>query len=62
MALIASGGPSFTGSTLGLVALAIFVVAYLCVVLEDVIHLRKSKPVMIAAAQIHVICGPGGNA
>ena len=31
-------------------ALAIFVLAYALVVLEERIHLRKSKPVMLAAA------------
>ena len=36
----------------GLAALAIFVAAYVLVVLEERIHLRKSKPVMVAAGLI----------
>jgi Na+/H+ antiporter NhaD/arsenite permease-like protein len=40
------------GEPLGLVALAAFVVAYLFVVLEERLHLRKSKPVMLGAAVI----------
>ena len=47
-----SGGPDFTGSSFGLVALCVFVVAYLMVVTEDLIKLRKSKPVVIAAGII----------
>ena len=39
----------------GLVALAIFVLAYALVVLEERIQLRKSKPVMLAAAAIWFI-------
>ena len=41
-----------TGHPVGLVALAIFVAAYALVVLEEKLHLRKSKPVMVAAALI----------
>lgn len=43
-----------TGSTLGLMALVVFVFAYALVVLEDVIHLRKSKPVILAAGLIWI--------
>ena len=39
----------------GLAALAIFVAAYVLVVLEERIHLRKSKPVMVAAGLIWAI-------
>ncbi|XOV87406.1 MAG: sodium:proton antiporter NhaD [Pseudomonadota bacterium] len=46
-----------TGSALGLLALAIFVVAYGFVMAEEFIHLRKSKPVMLAAGLIWVIVG-----
>ncbi len=55
-----------TGSGLGLLALAIFVIAYLFVMAEEFIHLRKSKPVMLAAGVIWAIVGiiaaskPGG--
>lgn len=41
-----------TSHPIGLAALAIFVIAYLLVVLEEKLHLRKSKPVMVAAALI----------
>ena len=41
-----------TSHPAGLAALAIFVVAYALVVLEERIHLRKSKPVMLAAGLI----------
>src|SRR5690242_17771312 len=41
-----------TGSTLGMVAVAVFFVAYVFVVLEERLHLRKSKPVMLGAAII----------
>ena len=41
--------------TLSWLAIAIFVIAYTFVILEDVIHLRKSKPVIIAAGLIWVI-------
>lgn len=46
-----------TGSALGLLALAIFVVAYGFVMAEEFIHLRKSKPVMLAAGLIWIIVG-----
>ncbi|MFO1054199.1 MAG: sodium:proton antiporter NhaD [Planctomycetota bacterium] len=45
-------GLDLTGSTLGLLSVGVFVLAYVLVVLEDVIHLRKSKPVVIAAGVI----------
>lgn len=38
-----------TGTGLGLLALAVFCLAYLLVVLEERIHLRKSNPVVLAA-------------
>jgi Na+/H+ antiporter NhaD/arsenite permease-like protein len=43
---------SETGSIVGLVAVAIFVLAYAFVVLEEQLHLRKSKPVMLAAGAV----------
>ncbi|MBK8099215.1 MAG: sodium:proton antiporter NhaD [Planctomycetes bacterium] len=45
----------FTASGLGLAALAIFVFAYLLVVLEERLHLRKSKPVVIAAGVLWIL-------
>lgn len=44
-----------TSTTLGWIAVAVFVIAYIFVVLEDVIHLRKSKPVIVAAGIIWII-------
>ncbi|MCZ6503658.1 MAG: sodium:proton antiporter NhaD [Gammaproteobacteria bacterium] len=44
-----------TTSFLGLLALAIFVLAYALVMAEEFIHLRKSKPVILAAGMIWVI-------
>lgn len=40
---------------LGILALVIFVIAYLFVMAEEFIHLRKSKPVILAAGLIWVI-------
>lgn len=36
----------------GFIAIALFVIAYIFVILEEKIHLRKSKPVMLAAGAI----------
>jgi len=44
-----------TVSWIGIVALLIFVVAYGLVMLEEKIHLRKSKPVLLAAALIWIL-------
>ncbi len=44
-----------TSSTIGYVAIAIFVLAYLLVMAEEFTHLRKSKPVIIAAGLIWAI-------
>jgi len=41
-----------TGSTVGYSALVIFVIAYLIVMSEEFTHLRKSKPVILAAGLI----------
>ena len=37
--------PDLTGSWYGIAALIVFIVAYLFVIGEEVLHLRKSKPV-----------------
>ena len=44
-----------TTTSFGYAALIIFVLAYTIVILEDKIHLRKSKPVMMAAGIIWVL-------
>ena len=47
--------PNLTGSALGVVALAIFVLAYGFVIAEEFTHLRKSKPVMVAAGVLWLL-------
>jgi NhaD family Na+/H+ antiporter len=47
-----SGQMDMTGSVTGLFAIAIFLIAYLLVMAEEFTHLRKSKPVIIAAGII----------
>lgn len=44
-----------TASPAGLAALLVFLLAYLLVVFEEKLHLRKSKPVMVAAALIWLL-------
>lgn len=44
-----------TSSPIGLLAVGLFVLAYAFVVLEEKLHLRKSKPMMIAAALIWIL-------
>ena len=46
---------SFTSSALGYSALILFALAYLLVIFEEKTHLRKSKPVMMAAGLIWVL-------
>jgi len=46
---------SLTSTTLGYASLALFVLAYALVIFEEKIHLRKSKPVMMAAGIIWVL-------
>lgn len=50
---VAAGGAlSATTSLYGLVALVVFVLAYALVIGEEALHMRKSKPVMVAAGVI----------
>ncbi len=44
--------PDLTGHWVGLAAIAVFVIAYLLVMAEEFTHLRKSKPVILAAGII----------
>jgi len=44
-----------THNWVGYVALALFVLAYILVILEEQLHLRKSKPVLLAAGIIWVL-------
>ncbi len=47
--------PDFTGHWAGWLAIALFIVAYAFVIAEEQLHLRKSKPVMIAAGLIWTV-------
>ena len=49
------GNLHMTGATLGFVAIAIFVLAYSLVILEEFIHLRKSKSVIFAGGLIWIM-------
>ena len=46
---------SLTATSLGYASLAIFVLAYLLVIFEEKTHLRKSKPVILAAGIIWIL-------
>jgi len=58
-ALFASNGGAIdlTSHGIGYAALLVFGIAYCLVMLEDVIHLRKSKPVLVAAGIIWSMIG-----
>lgn len=47
--------PDLTLHWVGFTALAIFVIAYILVIFEEQLHLRKSKPVLLAAGLIWVL-------
>ena len=46
---------NLTGTAMGIFALVLFVAAYSLVIFEEQLHLRKSKPVMLAAGLIWVL-------
>jgi len=50
-------GLDLTQTWVGYSALALFVLAYMLVVMEEFFHLRKSKPVIVAAGIIWVLVG-----
>ena len=50
--LAMSGELDLTGSAVGMLTVAIFVLAYVLVMLEEKLHMRKSKPVLVAAGII----------
>ncbi|HSP58982.1 MAG TPA: sodium:proton antiporter NhaD [Halomonas sp.] len=56
-ALAATGELDLTRSAVGFFALAIFVLAYALVMAEEKIHMRKSKPVLVAAGIIWGLIG-----
>lgn len=49
--------PNLTNNWVGFLAIAIFVLAYSLVIFEEKIHLRKSKPILIAAGLIWLVIG-----
>ena len=53
----ATGPLDLTASAAGYVALVVFVLAYMLVMGEEKLHLRKSKPVLVAAGIIWAIAG-----
>lgn len=56
-AMASEGGVvrDLTGSPLGMIAILLFVGAYVLVIMEEKLHLRKSKPVMLAAGIIWIL-------
>jgi len=56
---LAADGPALdlTASWVGITAIVVFVGAYLLVIGEEFLHLRKSKPVMVAAGIIWAMVG-----
>jgi len=54
---LASAGEvtDLTGTWLGMFAMAIFFAAYVLIISEEAIHLRKSKPIMVAAGFIWLL-------
>lgn len=62
IAYAAGGGPpgetlDLTTHTIGYIAIIVFIVAYIFVMLEEVTHMRKSKPVLLAAGIIWGMIG-----
>lgn len=51
------GQLNLTSSTVGLLCIFIFCIAYTVVMLEEKLHLRKSKPVLVAAGLIWILIG-----
>src|SRR5512142_2754654 len=65
LAAVQLGGAAPLGMTrtwVGIAALIVFVVAYLAVVNEEALQLRKSKPVVLAAGLIWVLIAIGFHA
>lgn len=56
-ALAFTGSIDMTGTTVGAVAVVLFVFAYLLVMGEEKLHMRKSKPVLVAAGIIWALIG-----
>jgi len=54
-AAASAAGADMTSSTVGYICLAIFAIAYILVIGEEYLHLRKSKPVLLAAGLIWIL-------
>ncbi len=50
-----------TGSVYGIIAVLVFILAYSLVIGEEFLHLRKSKPVLVAAGIIWILVGISYN-
>ncbi len=62
-AYASAGGANvdLTASVYGIIAVIVFIIAYSLVIGEEFLHLRKSKPVLVAAGIIWVLVGMGYN-
>lgn len=56
-AMAATSTLDLTASAVGFIALVVFVIAYILVIAEERLHLRKSKPVLVAAGIIWALIG-----
>ncbi|MBI2263814.1 MAG: sodium:proton antiporter NhaD [Armatimonadetes bacterium] len=54
---VGTGSVSLTGHWAGIACLLIFILAYILVMGEEFLHLRKSKPMLVAAGLIWVLIG-----
>ena len=55
--IASSAGLNATDHPLGIACLVIFALSYACVVFEEMLHMKKSKPVMLAAGIIWILVG-----
>lgn len=55
LALASGTTTDLTSSSIGYICLAIFAIAYILVIGEEYLHLRKSKPVLLAAGLIWIL-------
>ncbi|MFT5117735.1 MAG: Na+/H+ antiporter NhaD/arsenite permease-like protein, partial [Kiritimatiellia bacterium] len=55
LALASESATDLTSSPIGYICLAIFVIAYILVIGEEYLHLRKSKPVLLASGLIWIL-------
>ncbi|OXE31242.1 sodium:proton antiporter, partial [Vibrio parahaemolyticus] len=53
----ASGDLNLVNSAVGYIALILFSIAYILVMLEEYLKMRKSKPVLLAAGLIWILIG-----